>query len=310
MPIPQKQATLWIQGTPEEIQPKPIPPQWHQAAEAKGFHVVARVRDRYHLALECKACKGLTRAKVYVVMNNTPICACCLATRQAAEARAAGLEWLERDRSDRHYAWYRARCGHRQRRQISFIARVARKEVDLRCQACHRHGQSAEAGARGWDMVGPDSLGRITHRLYRHRSCGAEQSVALANMRTGRFDCATCGTTWSAARSAIYILRFTLVDGEVVIKCGYSRDPVSRLHHQLLSGLDTRGEILRIVPLATGSAAIRAEKAIHRKLRDALPGSVVPWERFRGQIRVTSEIYTTDALPMIEELLVDLEAHP
>lgn len=38
--------------------PGRIHQHWHAAACARGFEIVARVRDRYHLRLRCQACNG------------------------------------------------------------------------------------------------------------------------------------------------------------------------------------------------------------------------------------------------------------
>lgn len=127
-------------------------------------------------------------------------------------------------------------------------------------------------------------------------------------MLTGRFTCSGCGETWSTAPSAIYLMRFQLANGETVVKMGYSRNPASRLNYQLQVGLDRTGEVLRTVKLLTGRAALREEKAMHRRLKNELPHALVPHERFAGQIRVGSEIYTRDALPLITALLDDLAA--
>lgn len=276
---------------------------WCATAQAKGFTIVARVVDRYHLALRCDSCGGLTKTKLFVLMNNQPICAPCLAAKQGATARAAGVTLLRRDPTDRHYATYKLPCGHEARRQLGLLDRVAAGETDLRCELCLSARQSAEAAARGWALIGADPGGNINYRQYKHMACGAVQSVALANMKTGRFDCSGCGQSWSAAPSQIYAMRFWLADGEELVKLGYSKDPASRLSHQLLSGRKARGVVLRTVAMPTGAAAIRAEKALHKELCAAMPDAVIGAEHIAGRINVQSEVYHPVALPMIHRLL-------
>ena len=285
-----------------------ILPVWARMAQSKGFSIVARVCDRFHLLLRCDVCSGLTRTKLFVLMNNQLICAPCLAAKQAATAKAAGVTLLQRDPADRHYAYYSANCGHKLRRQFAKIEQVAQGGKALRCAVCLHDKHAAEAGAQGWTLLGPDPKGRVSYRLYHHNSCGAEQSVTIGNMNTGRFDCAGCGETWSAAPSYVYLMRFHLDDGSMVFKLGYSRNPASRLNHQLQSGLERTGELMQVVPLPTGHLALCEEKAMHGRLQVDLPGAIVLRPRFAGQIKVRSEIYTPDALPMITSLLDDLKA--
>ena len=265
----------------------------------EGVSIAVRFADRFHLALRCDTCGGLTKTQLFVLTNANPACAPCLEAKQAATAKAAGVTLLRRDPSHRHYAFYAAPCGHELRRQFAKIDLVSRGEQELRCEVCLRFKHQAVAAEQGWTLLGADPDGRAAYRLYRHEQCGAEQSVTLGNLLTQRFTCSGCGETWSTAPSAIYLMRFQLANGETVVKMGYSRNPASRLNYQLQVGLDRTGEVLRTVKLLTGRAALREEKAMHRRLKNELPHALVPHERFAGQIRVGSEIYTRDALPLI-----------
>lgn len=300
--------TLTIAGCEEPLFEGAVLPQWSEMAEKKGFSIAARVADRLHLALRCDVCGGLTKTKLFVLMNNRPLCAPCLEARQIATAEAAGVTMLRRDLSHRHYAFYAAPCGHELRRQFALIEQVSRGEVSLRCELCLTAKHAAEADEQGWTLLGADPDGRVAYRLYRHNKCGAEQSVSLGNMHTARFDCAGCGESWSAAPSHIYLMRFQLGNGDTVVKMGYSRNPTSRLHHQLQVGLTRTGELLRVVAVPTGRAALREEKAMHRRVKTDLPQAPVPGLHFAGQIKVKSEIYTPEALPLLTALLDDLAA--
>jgi hypothetical protein len=80
------------------------------------------------------------------------------------------------------------------------------------------------------------------------------------------------------------------------------------LNHQLQVGGSRTGRLLRVISLPTGRAALREEKAMHRRVAAALPQAVVPRTRFAGQIKVRSEIYTPDALKLVTALLDDLSA--
>lgn len=272
-------------------------------AKAKGFTAISRVTKNSYYALRCDRCGGLTAARHSVVRDSQPTCHACLADQHRSRAADLGLTLVARDDGKRQNAIYLLPCGHEGRRQMNLLRRVAAGETALRCDVCVIARQDAEAAARGWRLIGPDPSGKVSYRLYKHEGCGALQSVAIVNMKTGRFDCNACGQTWSAAPSALYAMRFVLADGEPVAKLGYSRDPVSRLNHQLLSGFSKTGEILRVVSMPSGAAAIRAEKEMHKTLRAELPGAVVPAHRIAGQIKVRSEIYAIEALPRILALL-------
>ena len=94
-----------------------------------------------------------------------------------------------------------------------------------------------------------------------------------------------------AAQSNLYAMRFTLANSQELVKLGYSRDPDSRLLHQLQIDRDMPCEILRRVPMQTGHEAIRVEKRLHAKLRTRHPQAIVDPLVYRGKIRVRSEIY-------------------
>ena len=60
----------------------------------EGVSIAGRVADRFHLALRCDACGGLTKTKLFVLMNANPACAPCPEAKQAATAKAAGVTIL------------------------------------------------------------------------------------------------------------------------------------------------------------------------------------------------------------------------
>ncbi len=160
-------STLMIHGVPEQIMPGALHPQWVEAARAKGFELVARVRNRYNLALRCKTCGELVRKAVYVLMtSDRPLCAHCLENAWAKTAEAAGLRLLRRDPGTTQYAFYLAPCGHEIRRQFEFVRRIARGEVKHRCEICHAAREAAEAAARDWELMSADPEGDRGYRLY------------------------------------------------------------------------------------------------------------------------------------------------
>ena len=300
--------SLTIDGHQEPIFHGAVLPAWSAMANKKGFTIAGRVCDRLHLALCCDSCRGLTKTRLSVLMSANPICAPCLQTKRSTTAEAAGVTMLRRDPSHRHYAYYAAPCGHELRRQLALIDKVAKGETGLRCEVCLHAKHTLEAAEQGWTLLGADPDGRVAYRLYRHNSCGGQQSVTLGNMLTGRLTCSGCGESWATAPSAIYVMQFRLADGDAVVKLGFSRNPASRLTHQLQSGLTRTGALLRVVNLPTGRAALRAEQALHRRVETSLPHTIVPHARYDGQIKVLSEIYTPDALPLMTVLLDDLAA--
>ncbi|WP_417809485.1 GIY-YIG nuclease family protein [Thioclava sp.] len=281
---------------------------WADAATAKGYRILARVKNKDHLALECATCGGVHISRHSVVLNANPECPHCIKARWRAKSNAAGLKMLRRDPKHRHYAFYRAPCGHELRRQFTFVERVARGEVAHRCEICLKHREQAEAKAQGWERIGADPKGKDNYRLYRHADgCGATARVARVNMQTGRFTCPGCGESWSTEPSYLYAMRFELKPGKFVIKLGYSRDPESRLQHQLARSRDLPRVLLRKIPMRSGRYAQLMEKRLHKRLERRYPAELVPRHEFINLLKVKSEIYRPNLETVILRELKRLE---
>ncbi len=275
------QPTITLRNKEYPLYPGKIHHHWEAAALRKGFDLIVRVQDRYHLALRCHTCGKLHVSKLFVVMNNQPNCPHCLNEKRRETAAAAGLKFLRQSMKNRHYGDFRAPCGHTLKRQFELVERAARTGSGFRCETCHAEREANEARERGWELIGPDPKGNPNYRLYRHAAgCGATRRIARGNMQTGRFDCEVCGQSWAAAPSQVYLMRFIHPNSGTYFKLGYSRDPASRLRYQLGLPTHVHGEILRTVPFQTGRAALCAEKAIHKRLAANFPNAVVAPERF------------------------------
>ncbi|WP_405402604.1 hypothetical protein [Paracoccus sp. Ld10] len=289
----------------------PIRPHWQAAARAKGFDIVARVLDRYHLRLRCQTCGGNMVSKLYVVTSSCPICPHCLTARRQATANAAGVNFLGQDADRPAYGFFRADCGHTLRRQFEIVERAARGTTGLRCEICLIRREEVEARRLGWQRVGNDTGRSGYYRLYRHR-CGHVQSIAPVNMAWGQCDCAGCGQSWSSRPSFIYLFDIRLPAGagqaaRHYLKLGYSAHPDKRHRHQLGLPPGAEVEVLRILPMPTGHAACAAETAAHRRLTRAHPGAVVPADEFAGVIKVTREIYRPALRAVIEAEMDKIE---
>ena len=281
--------------------PRPVPPAWRALAARRGFRIDRRVRDRYHLALECRACGAQTAVKVAALRDAAVRCGGCAAYERMKTAHDAGLKFLRRDPVSRSYGYFRAPCGHTVRRQFELIQRVRDGTTGIRCAVCLEERERQEAQAHGWARVGPDPDGNPNYRLYRH-PCGNVQRVARVNMRHGQCDCAQCGESWSSKPSIIYLARISLpwLAGDVV-KFGYSANPHKRFKHQLDLPKTARVRFLRLLDMLSGHAACRAEKAANARLARDHPDLVVPYERYQGLINVRSEIYWPDLIPVIRD---------
>ncbi|ETX10241.1 hypothetical protein OCH239_22335 [Roseivivax halodurans JCM 10272] len=275
---------------------------WQQMAHDKGFRITGRDKDLARVVLQCQTCGQDHDKRHSVVTGSTPLCPHCVEGRWKADAAAAGLEWQGRDRHDRKRGRYRAPCGHVVSRQFELIKRIAAGTCALRCETCQRAKEAAEARIAGWTLLGPARAYNSNYRRYRH-GCGHEQEIALCNMRSERVSCAGCGVRWSAAPSSIYLMRFTLPAGPGMVKLGYSLNPRSRLRHQLMCSPEIGGTLLRTVAVSTGREALRLEKRMHRALKRAHPGAVVPHETYRDHLRVKSEIYAATLAPEILQML-------
>ncbi|MGP9805916.1 hypothetical protein [Paracoccus sp. NSM] len=282
----------------------PIRPHWQNAARAKGFEIIGRVRDRYHLHLRCGDCAGTHVTKLFVLMSARPLCPHCLAARRRATAEAAGVTFLRQDPEASLYGFYRADCGHVLRRQFEIVDRAARGATGLRCGICLIQREEAEAQRYGWQRLGPDETRPSNYRLYRH-GCGHVQSIAQANMLWGQCDCAACGESWSSRPSFIYLFDIRLpADDDApsrrYLKLGYSAHPVKRYRHQLGLPIGAEVEVLRVVPMPTGHAACGTEKAAHARLVRAHPEAVVPAAELAGRMKLRSEIYRPHLRAVIE----------
>ncbi|WP_246253603.1 GIY-YIG nuclease family protein [Sulfitobacter maritimus] len=297
--------TLTISGSPVPVYPGKLMPHWIEAAQNKGYELVARIVDRFHLALRCQHCGELIKVRLFTLMSAQPLCSACVQKQWILTAQAAGLTFLYRCPDDRHYAIYQAQCGHKIRRQFEFVERVAAGKTDLRCNVCHKDSEMREAAKRGWELLGPDPKSDPNYRLYRHSDCGHEQRIARANLQTGRFSCGGCGKIWTAAPSHLYAMSFTLPNSRELIKLGYSNNPIGRLRDQLVLDKKMPCTILKTVPVDTGQQAIQLEQRLHKKLRDTYPDAVVSHSVFADQIKVKSEIYDIALTPVI---LAELDA--
>ncbi|MCY4500742.1 MAG: hypothetical protein OXE57_04190, partial [Alphaproteobacteria bacterium] len=209
--------TICIGGADYPIHDAAPPETWVRAANEKGYRIVARVIDRYHVALECRICRELNLARAFVLRKCRPVCKGCQFNERQEKAQSAGLAYLGRDPDDPHYGRYRVtECGHEVRRQFELVQRVADGTTGLRCEICHRAREEEEARARGWRLVGPDPDGDPNYRIYAHEDgCGETQRIARANMQTGRFPGmstnsavtgALLGADWTRERSTLGLI--------------------------------------------------------------------------------------------------------
>ncbi|MTE02093.1 GIY-YIG nuclease family protein [Paracoccus sp. YIM 132242] len=283
----------------------PILDQWQGYAEDKGFEIVARGPDRYHLHLRCERCGGTMICKIFTLRTAQPTCPHCLEARWRALCEAAGVTYL--GRGDRpNYMRVLLPCGHETNRQQELLERVRRGATAIRCAVCLEDRLQAEARARGWSLIGDDPEGSQHYRLYRH-DCGHRQRVALGNMVTGRFTCGGCSEGWTRDKSHLYMMRFVLRTGREAVKVGFSRDPVSRLRHQLITERDQDARLIRTVEVPTGHEAMAIEKALHTTLRQRHPEAVLDRAEFAGEVKVLSELYAARIEAEITALLDRIE---
>ena len=193
--------------------------------------------------------------------------------------------------------------------QFELVKRMAAGLAEIRCETCHATTESGEAESRGWSLTSADPSGNPNYRIYSHSKCGHDQRIARANMQSGRFSCGRCGEDWPGAASYVYVMAFTLASGREVVKLGFSRNPDSRLTYQLQRDSEMPCQILRVVPMATGHAALCAEKAMHKDLKRTHPDAALDPQAWHGQIRVKTEIYDGTLTPVILSMLDALEAN-
>jgi len=286
---------------------RPIQEHWRTLAEQKGYRIHSRLRDRLHLALECKECNELTVQKIFTLRVCQPRCAGCLNTARITAAKAAGLTYLHPDVSRNSYGIYRAPCAHILRRQFVTIERVAKGEIGIRCEFCLSQREEKEAQKHGWTRISHDPERGVNYRVYQHK-CGHQQSVARVNMTWGQVDCAKCGSSWTSKKSFIYLIQIVCPNSFSFIKLGYSAHPIKRFKHQLNLPQSAKVEIIKVVEMPHGHAACAAENHLHAQLRHRFPEAVIPISQFETLINVKSEIYCPSLIPEIISALELIEA--
>jgi len=307
MPVSKINFPFSIDGKTVAVFPKPASRKWHEAAETKGFHLIARAKDRLHVVLACKTCGKATLKRISVVLGHNPECPHCIAARRKAAAAKVGAELVAPDpKGDRQYGVYRLPCGHTDRRQHHRVEAAAAGGHGLSCEVCLNERHAAEAEAQDWQLIGPSVRKNASYRRYEH-VCGHRQDVSVANMRNGDVDCAGCGESWTSKPSRLYILGFKL-SGLEVIKLGFSSNPEFRMRQVQFDPAKTEGKVQRVIEIETGHRAIGVEKALHSHIKAHRPDLIVPPELFREHIRTTSEIYHRHGRSYISALLDAIEA--
>lgn len=282
-----------------------IPEAWHEIAEEKGFEIIGRVCDRYHLVLRHNECGAEMVSKVFTLRTTNPLCPTCLEDKRRALCTAAGVTYVGRGEHPNYFRILLP-CGHETGRQQELLERVRLGANEIRCEECLGDRLRAEARSRDWELIGADPQGELNYRLYRH-DCGHFQRVAVVNMLTGRFTCGGCSEGWTRDSSFIYAMRFVLMSGREAIKVGFSRDPQSRLRHQLITDRDQYAMLIRTIPISTGRLAIILEKKLHLRLRRRYPEAVLDRSEFGREVRVVSELYCESIETKIMRLLDDVE---
>lgn len=290
-----------IEGVGYPTLDMPCKLEWRAMAYEKGFDLLGRAKDRYHLVLRCHICGALSLVRLSVVMGHRALCHPCIRVRHEAEAAAIGAQMLGRDPDHRHWCYLRLNCGHVVRKQYAHLKDAADGVRAVGCETCIEERYAAEAVKHGWTLIGAAEGGRPGYRNYRH-GCDHRQDVMVGNMLWGDCTCAACGVGWSAKESAIYLFSIPL-DGLPVLKLGFSARPEKRLRHQLGVDLGLGAEVLREVPMPKGNRANAEECACHRHMKMCHPDFVVPKAEFGDRINTKGEIYRVEALEILNVLM-------
>lgn len=302
----QWRPTITVGGHAYPVFDADIPAAWQEIAEEKGYDIVTRVRDRYHLVLRHEDCGADMVCKAFTLRTSIPICPNCLDIKRRALCTAAGVTYVGRGERPNYFRILQP-CGHEAIRQQELLERVRQGKIEIRCEECLGERLKAEARSRDWELIGDDPWDDRSYRLYRH-DCGHRQRIAVANMATGRLACGSCSQGWTGDPSFIYAMRFILKNGRDAIKVGYSKVPQSRLRHQLITERDQYAMVIRTIPIPTGHLAIILEKRLHATLARRHPEAVLDRSEFADEVRVVSELYCASIEPEIMALLDDLEA--
>ena len=283
-----------------------LPQHLFAVAQQKGFTLVGRGRRPADLKLRCGQCQQQLQVRRSVLLNNAPQCNHCLWRKRFDDAMAAGATIVAPHHSNHKIATLALSCGHSVERQYGRLSAAAKGGHSVGCAACREARYVAQAQGSGWTLIGPTSRNMSGYRQYRHH-CGHCQDHAIVNIDNMQIDCAGCGETWASKPSHIYLFQIELTDRSV-LKLGYSSNPTRRLRQQLGDAARKTGQILRVIDLETGHAALKAEKRAHHTLRKRHPELVINPSVFADQITTKSEIYAPSAKARILALMDQIVA--
>lgn len=147
--------------------------------------IIGRSSQKGSIKVVIKSCKHQKTLRTDRVRSGKFVCEPCKEQRFRDEAVAAGFQLLGSTENP-NYRIYR--CLTCDADSSLVISHVRKKSVI--CQSCLDTKLETEASNQGLEVT--EKLNDNRYRLYKFRSCKHEQVIAVANVRSGAFECKTC----------------------------------------------------------------------------------------------------------------------
>lgn len=208
------------------------------------------------------------------------------------EAILVGLKYIGGSDKGLEYRRYvREKCNH----ILDILPANVRKDNFL-CGQCLQLKYETEAKDCGIVFMNKVSRGINNYKL----DCGHTQNIHISAVRNNEWLCRKCNKTYFELPSSLYLLQMKSQDFSW-LKLGYTNNLKVRVRSYKL--INTEWNLLNIVPVPTGSQAIKIEQSLHSKyFKDRLNPNVM--KNYHSQDGYT-ECYPTHLLDkFLEELKI------
>jgi len=157
-------------------------------AKAAGLTLLGPGRTSSYRLYRFNTCGHEREIHTSVVRAYNPKCDPCRQDKLKKEAKAAGLTLLGPGRTYSYRLYRFNDCGHEQEITKHSIRRS--HQNNFKCDACLQAKLRKKAKAKGLTLLGQGK--KRSCRLYRFNTCGHEQEIRPAKIRTNNFRCDQC----------------------------------------------------------------------------------------------------------------------
>lgn len=147
--------------------------------------IIGRSSQKGSFSVVIKSCRHQKTLRTERVRSGKFVCDPCKEQRFKDEANAAGFQLVDSTENPNYRIYKCLTC----EAESSLVISHVRKQSVI-CQFCLDTKLAAEASNHGLEVI--EKLNDNRYRLYKFCSCKHEQIIAVANVRSGAFECKTC----------------------------------------------------------------------------------------------------------------------